>query len=302
MVPLIGALGITLLVILALLVVAGIALVGAYNGLVRLRNLVQESWNQVDVELQRRHDLIPNLVATVKGIAGHERNTLEEVIRLRNQAASLQQPGAMPSAERTQVEEQLTQAVHQMLVTVEAYPELKSSQNFLELQRALTETEDRIAAGRRYFNANVRAYNTKIESFPTNIIAGMGHFEKANYFEVTNAEVRQSQTIDFDSIAAVGPTQSQLNAQAAGQGAIPAQTYQQAYPQPEPVTAPQAPFQPVPPQQAAVAQPYPPAVGGTQSSAQLEAHPETAEPVLRDPLPAPEHQPNQANPTLNQQL
>lgn len=229
-----------IILVVLLLIVVGLILwgLGAYNSLVRTRNQVQESWQQIDVELQRRNDLIPNLVATVKGIAGHERNTLEEVIRLRNQAASM--GGGQLSPQRAQVEDQLSQAVSKLLVTVEAYPDLKSSTNFLELQRSLAETEDRIAAGRRFYNANVRNYNTRIESVPTNFIASMGKFEKANYFEVTNPEVRQAQTIDFGVMSQVGPTHSQLEAQAAGRGVIPAQTYAEAYPngQPSAITAP----------------------------------------------------------------
>ncbi|MGL5406755.1 MAG: LemA family protein [Propionibacteriaceae bacterium] len=224
-----GTIAIMLLVIIAAAILGVLWLVGMYNGLVRQRNQVQESWNQVDVELQRRYDLIPNLVATVKGIAGHERNTLEEVVRLRNQAVALNKPGAMPTAERAQVEEQLSHAVSNLLVTVEAYPELKSSVNFMELQRSLTETEDRIAAGRRFFNANVSAYNTRVQSFPANVMAGMFGFTSASYFEVRDVETRARQNVDFNDISAVAPTQSQREAGAAETGySIP--QYQQAYP------------------------------------------------------------------------
>lgn len=220
---------VVIVIILVALVAAG---VGMYNSLVQLRNKVQESWNQVDVELQRRYDLIPNLVETVKGSAGFERNTLESVIQLRNQAVAMNDHG-LPTPERAQVEDQLTQAVRNFMVTVEAYPDLKSNQNFIELQRALTETEDRIAAGRRFFNANVRAYNTKCESIPTNIIASMGKFEKANYFEVRDTEVRQSQRIDFGPMSEVGPSPSQQRAQQGG-GAPGVPSYQQAYPPAQP--------------------------------------------------------------------
>jgi len=170
--------------VLLILLVVGIVLygVGGYNNLVRTRNLVEESWRQVDVELNRRYDLIPNLVETVKGYASHESGTLEEVVRLRNQAAGM--ASGAPSEQRAGVEEQLTGAIRQLLVTVEAYPDLKANTNFLELQRQLADTEDRIANGRRYYNANVRNYNTRIESFPTNFIASFGKFERATYFEV----------------------------------------------------------------------------------------------------------------------
>ena len=197
--------GATITVIIILLViVAIIALVamGSYNGFVKSRNLIQESWRQVDVELNRRYELIPNLVETVRAYAAHERNTLEDVTRLRNQAQQVsQREGALPSQERADVEEALTGAVRNLIVSVEAYPDLKSNQNFLELQRQLAETEDRIAAGRRYYNANVRVYNTKVESVPSNIIANMFKFQKATYFEVNEPAVRQAPDVNFGEIA-----------------------------------------------------------------------------------------------------
>ena len=157
--------------LILLIIVVGIGGYGVslYNGFVKSRNLIQESWRQIDVELNRRYDLIPNLVETVRAYAAHERNTLEQVVALRSQAAQLaQQSGGAPTQERAQVEEQLSGAVRNLIVSVEAYPDLKSNVNFLELQRELTDTEDRIAAGRRYYNANVRNYNTQVESFQDN--------------------------------------------------------------------------------------------------------------------------------------
>ncbi|PID50969.1 MAG: hypothetical protein CR980_00850 [Propionibacteriales bacterium] len=192
-----------IIVVLVIVVLAVLLIVGAivmYNGFVRQRNVVQESWRQIDVELNRRYELIPNLVETVRGFAAHERNTFEEVTRLRNQAASLAQGGQTSAAERAQVEGQLSGALRNLLVTVEAYPELKSNQNFMQLQSQLEETEDRIAAGRRYYNANVRIYNTKCDSIPTNIIANMFHFEKAEYFEVNDPTVRQAPSVNFGEI------------------------------------------------------------------------------------------------------
>ena len=188
-----GAVGIVLIVILALLVILGLWAMGAYNGLVRLRNLVQESWRQIDVELKRRHDLIPNLVETVKGYAAHERGVFEEVARARSAAIT---PGSGP-AEQAQQENVLTQALGKLFAVAEAYPDLKASQNFMALQTELTNTEDRIAAGRRFYNANVRQYNTKIETVPTNIIAGMFHFVRAEYFEAEEPEVREAPTVSF---------------------------------------------------------------------------------------------------------
>ena len=198
-----------IVVIILLVIVVILALVGfsMYNGFVKSRNLIQESWRQVDVELNRRYELLPNLVETVRAYAAHERNTLEDVTRLRNQAAQVAQadsqssPNGLPSPQRSQVEEQLSGAVRNLIVSVEAYPDLKSNQNFLELQRQLTETEDRIANGRRYYNANVAAYNTRVESVPSNIIAGIAHFEKATYFEVNDPAVRQAPSISFGEIA-----------------------------------------------------------------------------------------------------
>lgn len=195
-----------ILIILIVLVVIALAVVGwgvsAYNGFVKSRNLIQESWRQIDVELNRRYELIPNLVETVRGYAAHERNTLEQITALRNTARSLsQQSHGQPSQQRAAVEAELTQAVHNLLVSVEAYPDLKSNTNFLELQRELTDTEDRIAASRRFYNANVRDYNTRIESVPSNIIAGFAKFEKATYFEVNDPIVRQAPDVNFGEIS-----------------------------------------------------------------------------------------------------
>jgi LemA protein len=195
--------GITVLVVLVVIVVI-IALIamGSYNAFVKSRNLIQESWRQIDVELNRRYELIPNLVETVRAYAAHERNTLEDVTRLRSQAQSIAQAdGALPSQQRSDAEQALSGAVRNLIVSVEAYPDLKSNQNFLELQRELTDTEDRIAAGRRYYNANVRVYNTKVESVPSNVIASLFHFEKATYFEVSDPSVRQTPNVSFGEIA-----------------------------------------------------------------------------------------------------
>jgi LemA protein len=200
-------------IIIIVVIVAIIALVAmsAYNGFVKSRNLIQESWRQIDVELNRRYELIPNLIETVRAYAAHERNTLEDITRLRAQAQQLSQAeGALPSQQRADVESALSGAVRNLIVSVEAYPDLKSNVNFLELQKQLAETEDRIAAGRRFYNANVRVYNTKVESVPTNIIANMFHFEKATYFEVNDPTVRQAPTVSFGEIAYRGDQQQGL--------------------------------------------------------------------------------------------
>ena len=208
-------------IIIILVIVVILALIGisAYNGFVKSRNVIQESWRQIDVELNRRYELIPNLVETVRAYAAHERNTLEDITRLRSQAQQLSQTeGALPSQQRAEVEEALSGAVRNLIVSVEAYPDLKSNQNFLELQRQLAETEDRIANGRRYYNANVRVYNTKVESVPTNLIANIFKFEKATYFEVNDPAVRQAPNVSFGEIAYRGDprrlSQGQLPPQA----------------------------------------------------------------------------------------
>jgi LemA protein len=180
-------------IVLIVVVVLGLWLVLTYNRFVSLRNLVAESWRQIDVELHRRHDLIPNLVETVKGYAAHERGVLDEVTRLRETAA---EPGSSP-AKQAEQENALGQALGRLFAVAEAYPDLKASTNFLELQRQLAETEDRIAAGRRFYNANVRALNTRCETFPSNAVASWFGFGKAEYFEVDDPAVRAVPTVDF---------------------------------------------------------------------------------------------------------
>jgi LemA protein len=253
-----------------------LALVGfsMYNGFVKSRNLIQESWRQIDVELNRRYELIPNLVETVRAYAAHERNTLEDITRLRSQAQQISaQDGALPSQARADVEQALSGAVHNLIVSVEAYPDLKSNQNFLELQKQLTETEDRIAAGRRFYNANVRVYNTKVESVPSNIVANVFHFEKATYFEVQDPTVRQAPNVSFGEIAYRGdPAQGQLPQQ---QSAPPVQFGQpsdslpdpQQYRQPPQYQPQQSQYQPPqpqyqPPQQPQYQPPQGPQPGG----------------------------------------
>ncbi|QGQ18382.1 LemA family protein [Cellulomonas sp. JZ18] len=184
---------------IALLVVGVIVLivllwaVAQYNGFVRLRNLVQEAWRQIDVELHRRHDLIPNLVESVKGYAAHERAVFDEVTRARAAAAG---PAAGPAQQAAQ-ENQLTAALGRLFAVAEAYPALRASENFQQLQAELTNTEDRIAAGRRFYNANVRALNTKVETFPPNVIANMFGFTRAEYFEADDPQVRQAPDVRF---------------------------------------------------------------------------------------------------------
>ena len=192
----------TVVVIVLILAVAGLAIwaVGAYNSLIRLRNLVQEAWRQIDVELTRRHDLIGNLVETVKGYAAHERGTLEDVMRARSAAMA---PGQSP-AQQAQSEDVLGQALGRLIAVAEAYPDLKANENFLALQAELTSTEDRIASARRYYNATVRDLNTKVETVPTNVVAGLFHIERAEYFEAAG-EQREAPRVDFGQREATIP-------------------------------------------------------------------------------------------------
>lgn len=187
---------IALIVIAAIVVIAGGWVIATYNGFVRLRNLVQEAWRQIDVELHRRHDLIPNLVESVKGYAAHERGVFDEVTRARAAAVG---GGSSPAAQAQQ-ENALTQALGHLFAVAENYPVLRASENFQQLQAELTNTEDRIAAGRRFYNANVRSLNTKVETFPPNIIASMFGFTRAEYFETEDPAVRAVPTVSF------GPT------------------------------------------------------------------------------------------------
>jgi LemA protein len=242
-----------IIIILVIVVILALIGMGSYNGFVKSRNLIQESWRQIDVELNRRYELIPNLVETVRAYAAHERNTLEDITRLRSQAQQLSQSeGALPSQQRADVEAALSGAVRNLIVSVEAYPDLKSNQNFLELQRQLAETEDRIAAGRRFYNANVRVYNTKVESVPSNLIAGMFHFEKATYFQVDEPAVRQAPDVSFGEIAYRGdPDQRQLPPQqsAPQQSTPPVQFDRQSDELPNPQEYQQPPQSYQPPQQ-----------------------------------------------------
>ena len=181
------------IVLLVVLVVVVLWVIGAYNRLIALKNQVANAWKQIDVQLKRRHDLIPNLVETVKGYATHEREVFDAVTKARAAAAS---PGSSP-AEQGRQEGALGQALGRLFAVAEAYPDLKASTNFLELQQQLAETEDRIAAGRRFYNANVRALNTRVESFPSNLVASSFGFHKEEYFEVEDEAVRAAPTVDF---------------------------------------------------------------------------------------------------------
>ena len=171
---------VAVIVIVVIVVLAILLFVFAYNSAVRLRNRVDSAWSQISVQLERRHDLIPNLVETVKGYAAHERQTLEAVTNARTTAVQAQQAGP---AQQAQAENVLTGALRQLFALSERYPDLKANQNFLALQEELTSTEDRIAYARQFYNDSVQGYNTRIQTFPTVIIAGMFNFQKREFFE-----------------------------------------------------------------------------------------------------------------------
>jgi LemA protein len=171
------------LIILVVLVVIAVVLIGMYNSLVQLRVRADSSWSDIDVQLKRRHDLIPNLVETVKGYAAHEKGTFENIAKFRSQAMQATTPEGKAIAEN-----QLTGALKSLFAVAENYPELKASEQFTQLQGSLSETEDSIQNSRRYYNAVVRDLNTKIQSFPTNVIAGMFGFTARQYFEAAQAD------------------------------------------------------------------------------------------------------------------
>lgn len=182
-------------VILGIIVVAALAVVSMYNGLIRLKNRVEEAWSDIDVQLKRRYDLIPNLVETVKGYASHEQETLEKVILARNEAMSAQKAGNVE--EQGKAENALSSTLKSIFALSESYPDLKANQNFLELQRELTDTEDKIQASRRFYNTNVRDFNTKIQVFPNNIIAAWLKFVARKFFEIENEVERENVSVKF---------------------------------------------------------------------------------------------------------
>jgi LemA protein len=191
---------VVLLVILVLLLILGLAVIVSYNRFVTQRNLIAESWRQVDVELQRRHDLIPNLVETVRGYAAHERQVFDAVTTARAAAENLHAQAAGPTT-RAEAENVLSQAVTAVVLVAENYPQLRASENYLALQRELVDTEDRIAAGRRFYNGNVRAFNVRVESVPSNLIASRFHFEAAAYFPLDDPGVRAAVKVDLGTRA-----------------------------------------------------------------------------------------------------
>ncbi len=181
----------TPLIIAALIVIVILWLVVTYNGLITLRNRVKEAWSDIDVQLKRRYDLIPNLIETVKGYATHESATLEKVIAARTAAMNA---GAHDKAA---AENMLTGALKSLFAVSEAYPDLKASQNFLQLQDELKDAEDKIQASRRFYNGNVRDFNTKLQVFPTNMIGSTLSFTAFEFFEITNGAEREVPQVKF---------------------------------------------------------------------------------------------------------
>jgi LemA protein len=183
-------------VILGVLVILVLIYIAVYNGLVRGRNEVKNAWAQIDVQLKRRHDLIPNLVETVKGYKDFERGTLEAVTKARNVAVQAASSGASVG-DRAQAETALGGALSRLLVTVEAYPQLKANQNFLALQEELTSTENKISFSRQFYNDSVLKYNNQIQMFPSNVIAGMSGFKASEFFQVTAPEEKEPVKVSF---------------------------------------------------------------------------------------------------------
>ena len=171
---------IVLWIVLGIIVVIGLALVLSYNRFVSQRNLIRNAWANIDTELRRRYDLIPNLVETVKGYAAHEREVFEEVARTRSAAAGASGTPAQQAA----AEGPFVAALGKLFAVAENYPELKANQNFLALQQELSNTEDRIQASRRFYNANVQDFNRRVQSFPSNVIAGLFGFKEEEFFEI----------------------------------------------------------------------------------------------------------------------
>jgi len=180
------------MILLGILAVFGLFLVSLYNNFVRLRNIVDEGWSGIDVQLKRRSDLVPNLVETVKGYASHEKKTLEDVIALRNQANS-----ASSVADKSQAEAALSAGIGRLFAIAESYPDLKANENFRQLQGELSGLEEQIQFARRFYNGAVRDFNTAVQSFPGNLLAGATGFQGRQFFELENPAQRQAPAVSF---------------------------------------------------------------------------------------------------------
>jgi len=179
-------------ILVGIIILFGVWFVSIYNRFVRLRNLVEEGWSGIDVQLKKRSNLIPNLIEAVKGYMGHERGLLSEVTELRSKSMNVRDVG-----ERGRLEGALSRSLANVFAVAEGYPDLKASQNFLDLQNQLSQTEEEIQLARRYYNATVRNLNIRIESFPSNIVAGMFSFTQAEFFEINNEADRAMPEVKF---------------------------------------------------------------------------------------------------------
>jgi LemA protein len=181
-----------LIIVLVVIVIAVFLLIGLYNSIVQLKVRADSAWSDIDIQLKRRHDLIPNIVETVKGYAAHEKDTFENIAKWRSAAMSATGP-----ADRAQAENQLTGALRQLFAVAEAYPQLRASEQFTGLQSSLQEVEDAIQNARRYYNAVIRDYNTRIQTFPGNMFAGMFGFQQRQFFELTAPAEREAPQVKF---------------------------------------------------------------------------------------------------------
>ena len=179
------------LVLIAIVVIAAIWAMFVYNGLIRLKNRVDEAWSDIDVQLKRRYDLIPNLISTVKGYAAYEKEVFEKVTEARTRAM-----GAGSGESKAEAENMLSGTLKSLFAVAENYPDLKANQNFIELQKELTDTEDKIQASRRFYNSNVMEFNTKIQVFPNNVFAGILNFVKREFFEAKEGE-KENVKVEF---------------------------------------------------------------------------------------------------------
>ncbi|MBO9532370.1 MAG: LemA family protein [Solirubrobacteraceae bacterium] len=183
---------VALIIVLVVIAIVVLAFIAMYNGLINLRNRTDEAYSDIDTQLKRRHDLIPNLIETVKGYATHEREVLQNVTEARIGAESAQGPVAQAAAENA-----LTGALGRLFAVAEAYPDLKANQNFLALQNELTDTEDKVQAARRFYNMQVRNLNTKVQSIPTNLIAGVANVTEREFFEIDDPAQREVPQVSF---------------------------------------------------------------------------------------------------------
>lgn len=181
-----------MLVALIVIVILVVLVAGAYNGLVASRNRVKDQWSQIDVQLKKRADLIPNIVETVKGYAKHEKETLEDVVKARNALNT-----ASTVEDEMKANNQITGALNKLFALSEAYPELKANENFMSLQKDLKDIEDKISYARQFYNDSVMTYNNKVQMFPTNIIANIFNFKESKFFEIENEKDKETPKVSF---------------------------------------------------------------------------------------------------------